>query len=142
MHGEPITILLVEDNIDHAHLVIRKLKSFQVANIIIHLEDGEAALQYLTKASEENNMPHIILLDLRLPKVDGLEVLDFVKNHPSLRDIPIVILTTSDAETDVAKAYHLRANSYLVKPVNFENFTELMEILGFYWICWNKNPFH
>jgi CheY-like chemotaxis protein len=110
IQGEPISILLVEDNLDHAHLVIRKLKSFQVANKITHLEDGEAALQYLAKAKEENKLPHI--------------------------------LTTSDAETDIAKAYHLHANSYLVKPVNFENFTELMEILGFYWICWNKNPFN
>jgi CheY-like chemotaxis protein len=142
IQGEPISILLVEDNVDHAHLVMRKLKSFQVANRITHLEDGEAALQYLAKAKEDKNLPHIILLDLRLPKVDGLEVLRFVKTNPDYMDIPIVVLTTSDAETDIAKAYHLHANSYLVKPVNFENFTELMEILGFYWICWNKNPFH
>jgi CheY-like chemotaxis protein len=142
MKGEPISILLVEDNVDHAHLVIRKLKSFQVANSITHIEDGEAALQYLEKAGEEKNLPHIILLDLRLPKVDGLEVLGFVKSNPAYMEIPVVVLTTSDAETDIAKAYHLHANSYLVKPVNFENFTELMEILGFYWICWNKNPFH
>jgi len=140
--GEPISILLVEDNLDHAHLVMRKLKSFQVANKITHIEDGEAALLYLERASEEKHLPHIILLDLRLPKVDGLEVLKFVKSNPAYMDIPVVVLTTSDAETDIAKAYHLHANSYLVKPVNFENFTELMEILGFYWICWNKNPFH
>jgi len=142
IQGEPISILLVEDNVDHAHLVMRKLKSFQVANKIMHIEDGEAALQYLAKAGQEKNLPHIILLDLRLPKVDGLEVLKFVKSNQVFMDIPVVILTTSDAETDIAKAYHLHANSYLVKPVNFENFTELMEILGFYWICWNKNPFH
>jgi CheY-like chemotaxis protein len=142
IQGEPISILLVEDNVDHAHLVMRKLKSFQVANNITHLEDGEIALQYLAKSKENNNLPHIILLDLRLPKVDGLEVLRFVKTNPDYMEIPVVILTTSDAETDIAKAYTLHANSYLVKPVNFENFTELMEILGFYWICWNKNPFH
>jgi CheY-like chemotaxis protein len=142
IQGEPISILLVEDNADHAHLVIRKLKAFQIANKITHLEDGEAALEFLAKAKEEKNLPHLILLDLRLPKMDGLEVLRLVKSDPSYMEIPVVILTTSDAETDIAKAYHLHANSYLVKPVNFENFTELMEILGFYWICWNKNPFH
>jgi CheY-like chemotaxis protein len=141
IQGEPISILLVEDNEDHAHLVMRKLKSFQVANVITHLEDGELALQFLEKAMMENKLPHLILLDLRLPKVDGLEVLREVKTNPHLLDIPVVILTTSDAETDVARAYHFHANSYLVKPVNFENFTELMEVLGFYWICWNKNPF-
>jgi CheY-like chemotaxis protein len=141
IQGEPISILLVEDNEDHAHLVMRKLKSFQVANVITHLEDGELALQFLEKAMMENKLPHLILLDLRLPKVDGLEVLKAVKTNPHLLDIPVVILTTSDAETDVARAYHFHANSYLVKPVNFENFTELMEVLGFYWICWNKNPF-
>ncbi|MBN2274113.1 MAG: response regulator [Bacteroidales bacterium] len=141
VQGEPISILLVEDNVDHAHLIMRKLKSFQVANKIIHLEDGEAALQYLKTAFAEHNLPHIILLDLRLPKVDGLEVLRQIKTKPEYMEIPVVILTTSDTETDIAKAYHLHANSYLVKPVNFESFTELMEILGFYWICWNKDPF-
>ena len=139
--GEAISILLVEDNEDHAHLVMRKLRSFQVANKISHVEDGESALLFLEKAKKENNLPNIILLDLRLPKIDGLEVLKQVKTNPDCMNIPVVILTTSDAETDIAKAYHLHANSYLVKPVNFENFTELMEVLGFYWICWNKNPF-
>jgi two-component system response regulator len=140
--GEAISILLVEDNEDHAHLVIRKLRSFKIANTITHLEDGESALQFLNKTWQEKTLPHLILLDLRLPKVDGLEVLKEIKTNPHFMDIPVVILTTSEKETDIAKAYHLHANSYLVKPVSFENFTELMDILGFYWMCWNKDPFH
>jgi CheY-like chemotaxis protein len=139
--GEAISILLVEDNEDHAHLVMRKLRSFQVANKITLLEDGELALQFLKKANQEKTLPHLILLDLRLPKVDGLEVLKEIKTNSDYMNIPVVILTTSDKETDIAKAYHLHANSYLVKPVDFEKFTELMEVLGFYWICWNKDPF-
>ncbi len=142
MKGEPVSILLVEDNIDHAHLVMRKFKLFKIANQITHLEDGEAALEYLSKSRSEKRFPHLILLDLRLPKIDGLEVLREIKTNPDLMGIPVVILTTSDAETDIARAYHLHANSYLVKPVDFDKFTELMDLLGFYWICWNKNPFH
>jgi CheY-like chemotaxis protein len=142
MKGKPVSILLVEDNIDHAHLVMRKFKLFKIANRITHIEDGEAALEYLEKSKTEHNFPHLILLDLRLPKVDGLEVLREIKTNPDLMEIPVVILTTSDAETDIAKAYHLHANSYLVKPVDFDKFTELMDLLGFYWICWNKNPYH
>ncbi len=142
MKGEPVSILLVEDNIDHAHLVMRKFKLFKIANKITHLEDGEAALEYLARSKSEHRFPHLILLDLRLPKIDGLEVLREIKTNPDLMEIPVVILTTSDAETDIARAYHLHANSYLVKPVDFDKFTELMDLLGFYWICWNKNPFH
>lgn len=141
MKGKPITILLVEDNQDHALLVVRNLRNFQIANHIVHLEDGEAALTYLQNIGKDNPKPHLILLDLRLPKIDGLEVLKNIKITPELRDIPVVVLTTSDAETDVAKAYEFHANSYLVKPVDFSNFAELMETLGFYWIRWNKNPF-
>jgi CheY-like chemotaxis protein len=142
MQGEPISILLVEDNADHAHLIIRKFKGFKIANSITHVENGEAALKYLQETKQEKMKIHLILLDLRLPGMDGLEVLSRIKSDPDFMEIPVVILTTSDIETDIAKAYHLHANSYLVKPVDFEKFTELMEILGFYWICWNKNPFH
>jgi response regulator RpfG family c-di-GMP phosphodiesterase len=85
--------------------------------------------------------PTVILLDLRLPKVDGLEVLRTIKESSELDGIPVVILTTSDAERDVATAYEHHANSYLVKPVEFGNFTEMMSTLGFYWLAWNRNPF-
>lgn len=141
MSGEPVIILLIEDNPDHATLVIRNFKSFKVANSIIHLEDGEQAIKYLSEIGHSTKKPHLILLDLRLPKIDGLEVLQFIKSTQEIADIPVVVLTTSDAETDMARAYHHHANSYLIKPVDFTKFAELMNLLGFYWICWNKNPF-
>ena len=145
MNGEPLTILLVEDNLDHAELVMRNLEDFHLANTIIHVEDGEAALDYLYGRGmyADRNlfpMPHLMLLDLRLPKVDGLEVLKEVKNNEALRALPVVILTTSDAERDMAMAYEYHANSYVTKPVDFSEFSNLMKDLGFYWLVWNKRP--
>jgi CheY-like chemotaxis protein len=145
MTGEPLTILLVEDNLDHAELVKRNMEDFQVANSIIHVEDGEAALDYLHGRGkyadrEQYPVPHLMLLDLRLPKVDGLEVLKEVKTNDALRPMPVVILTTSEAERDMAKAYEYHANSYVTKPVNFEDFSKLLGDLGFYWLAWNKRP--
>jgi len=145
MIGEPLTILLVEDNPDHAELVIRNMADFQVANNIIHVEDGEAALDYLHgrgKYADRKQfpLPHLMLLDLRLPKIDGLEVLKEVKSSTNLRAMPVVILTTSDAERDMAMAYEYHANSYVTKPVNFSDFSKLLKDLGFYWLAWNKRP--
>ena len=145
MNGEPLTILLVEDNLDHAELVMRNMESFQVANTIIHVEDGAEALDYLygnSKYSDRKQfpMPHLMLLDLRLPKIDGLEVLKVVKSDEALRPMPVVILTTSDAERDMAMAYEYNANSYVTKPVNFGEFSKLLKDLGFYWLAWNKRP--
>jgi DNA-binding response OmpR family regulator len=144
MTGEAITILLVEDNPDHAELVIRGLKSNNVANNIIHVEDGETALDYVLQrgvyALSESPRPHLILLDLRLPRIDGLEVLKSLKTNDDTKRTPVVILTTSDAERDIAMAYDYHANSYMVKPVNFEKFMELTKTLGFYWFVWNKQP--
>ena len=145
MNGEPITILLVEDNPDHAELVMRGLESNQVGNRIVHVEDGESALDYMFQrgrfADPENSpRPHLVLLDLRLPRVDGLEVLKTLKSNDETKRVPIVILTTSDAERDVAMAYEHHANSYLVKPVSFVKFMELTRDLGFYWFAWNKGP--
>lgn len=141
MNGEPITILLIEDNEDHAALIMRSLNNFKVANTIIHLDDGEQALNYILQIGKESPKPHLVLLDLRLPKIDGLEVLKTLKSTPFLADIPVVVLTTSDADSDVEKACKNHANSYLVKPLDFAKFTELMNLLGFYWICWNKKPY-
>lgn len=145
MSGEPLTVLLVEDNPDHAELVMRNMEDFKVANSIIHVEDGEAALDYLYGRGryadrKQFPMPHLMLLDLRLPKVDGLEVLREVKNDAALRSVPVVILTTSDAERDVAMAYEYHANSYVTKPVSFDDFSRLLKDLGFYWLAWNKRP--
>ncbi len=145
MNGEPLTILLVEDNPDHAELVMRNMEDFQVANTMFHVEDGEAALDYLWGRGEYADrrsfpMPHLMLLDLRLPKVDGLEVLKEIKSNADLRAMPVVILTTSDAERDMAKAYKFHANSYVTKPVNFGEFSRLLKDLGFYWLAWNKRP--
>jgi CheY-like chemotaxis protein len=145
MTGEPLLILLVEDNPDHAELVMRSLENFQVANRIEHVEDGETALEYLHGRGVYSDrlrypMPHMMLLDLRLPKVDGLEVLKEVKESEILRRLPVVILTTSDAERDMAKAYKYYANSYLTKPVDFFDFSKLLKDLGFYWLAWNMRP--
>ena len=145
MMGEPLRILLVEDNPAHAELVIRNLRRHRVANVIRHVSDGEEALHYVLRQGNyadaaTSPRPHIVLLDLRLPKVDGLEVLKTIKTHAELRQLPVIILTTSNAESDVARAYEYHANSYLVKPVDFDNFTELMEILGLYWLGWNCQP--
>lgn len=145
IQGEPLNILLVEDNPAHAELVIRSFESHKVWNKITHVEDGEVALDYLFRRGDyedKSTSPrlHVILLDLRMPKVDGLEVLKILKEDEDLRTIPIVILTTSAAEKDVAEAYDYHANSYLVKPVDFQMFSELMHVLGFYWLGWNKKP--
>ncbi len=143
MHAEPLIILLVEDNFDHAELIMRGLEDHRVINQIYHVADGEAALNYLFRRDEyadpkKNPKPHLVLLDLRLPKIDGLEVLKEVKTSETLRAIPVVILTSSSAENDVARAYDYHANSYLVKPVDFDQFTRLMNDLGFYWLAWNR----
>jgi len=145
LNGQPLTILLVEDNPDHAELVMRSLGDFKVANSIIHVDDGQAALDYLNGQGEYAErlkfpLPNLVLLDLRLPKVDGLEVLREVKESDELKSIPVVILTTSDADRDMTRAYASGANSFLTKPVDFLEFTRLMSDLGFYWLAWNKRP--
>jgi CheY-like chemotaxis protein len=145
MMGEPVLVMLVEDNIDHAELVIRTLENHRIANRIQHFSDGQNALDYLLRQGsytdpESSPRPHIILLDLRLPRVDGLEVLQAIKADKELQSIPVVILTTSEADKDVTRAYAHHVNSYLVKPVGFDEFSKLMNDLGFYWLGWNTNP--
>jgi len=145
MIGEPVLVMLVEDNIDHAELVLRTLEDHRIANKVRHFLDGQSALDYLYRRGEfagstEAERPQVILLDLRLPRVDGMEVLKTIKEDADLKSIPVVVLTTSEAEKDVARAYYNHANSYLVKPVGFEDFRKLMDDLGFYWLGWNTNP--
>lgn len=146
MKGQPITILLVEDDPAHAEIVRRNFEGFRIANRLIHVTDGQAALDYLYRKGEYGDparspVPGLILLDLRLPKIDGLEVLGTIKADETLKSIPVVVLTTSAAEADITKAYYNRANSYLVKPVDFAQFMKLMEMLGYYWLAWNERPY-
>lgn len=144
MQGEPIVILLVEDDLAHAEIVRRNFETSRIVNRLIHVSDGQEALDYLFRRDayaqpDSSPRPGLVLLDLRLPKVDGLEVLKVIKNDPNLHKIPVVVLTTSDAETDIARAYDSSANSYLVKPVDFQQFSKLLETIGYYWLAWNRN---
>ena len=142
MQGEPITVLLVEDEPAHAEIVKRNLEIIQISNKLIHMTDGQTALDYLYRHNAFSDplaspRPGLILLDLRLPKVDGLQVLKTIKDDPDLRNIPVVILTTSASEADIAMAYIYNVNSYLVKPVDFTQFSELLETICSYWLRWN-----
>ena len=141
------TILLVEDNPAHAEIVIRSFQDHHITNHIVHVLDGEAALDYLLHrgqftSTENSPRPRVILLDLRLPKIGGLQLLHEIKTHEMLSSIPVVILTTSEAERDLALAYANHANSYLVKPVDFAKFSQLIDDLGIYWLDWNRQPVH
>ncbi len=143
MRNEPKTILHVEDNADHARLVARCLRKQCLADNLHLVEDGETALDYLFRRGdyqdpEKSPRPDIILLDLRLPLVDGLEVLRTVKTTKCLQSIPAIILTSSEAGEDVAQAYQCHANSYLVKPVDFDELSQLISDLGAFWLGWNR----
>jgi DNA-binding response OmpR family regulator len=138
-------ILLVEDNPDHDELVRRGFAHHSMAIHLHHVEDGASALDYLFQRGpyadpDSSPRPAIILLDLRLPRVDGLTVLQTIKSSPDLNRIPVIVLTTSRAETDVVRAYESHANSYLVKPVGFSEFVALVRELGCYWLDWNTQP--
>jgi CheY-like chemotaxis protein len=126
--------------------VLFRSEEHKIANKISHFADGQTALDYLLRRDgysdpKSSPRPHVILLDLRLPRVDGLEVLQIIKDDDELKSIPVIILTTSEAERDLARAYQSHVNSYLVKPVGFEEFRKLMNDLGFYWLGWNIHPY-
>jgi CheY-like chemotaxis protein len=145
MKGEPIVILVVEDDPAHVEIIRRNFEASRLANRLLSVEDGQAALDYLNRKGKYNDsdkfpMPNLILLDLRLPLVDGLDVLKIIKSDQKLTTIPVVILTTSSAESDMVKAYEWHASSYLVKPVDFIQFSKLMETFGYYWVAWNQYP--
>ena len=136
------SILLVEDNDAHAHLILTFLQEQPLVARIDRVADGEEALDYLFRRGPYENalaspLPALVLLDLRLPKLDGLEVLQQIKASCELRDIPVVILSTSENETDVIAAYTLHANGYLVKPLNAAEFAGMSEALLTYWLGWN-----
>ncbi len=141
----PLEILLVEDNPNDAELAIRALKKRNLSNNLIHVEDGQAALDFLfcTGAHEgrdANHLPKVVLLDLKLPKVDGITVLRRLRADPRTKLLPVVVLTSSREERDVIETYELGANSFIVKPVDFENFSEAVSHLGMYWLLMNEPP--
>ncbi len=131
-------ILLVEDDPDHELLTIRALKKSNIANEVQVARDGEEAINLLFGA--DPIQPQVILLDLKLPKVDGLEVLRRIRESDSTRMLPVVVLTSSDEERDVVRSYQLGVNSYIRKPVNFNDFAEATRQLGMYWLVLNQCP--
>lgn len=144
MDNNVIEVLLIEDNPGDAELCIRALKKSKMANTIIHLEDGHAALQFLFGEGiyaerDINNKPKIILLDLKMPKVNGMEVLQRIKSDERTKRIPVIVLTSSKEDPDTKKCYDLGANSYIVKPVRFDNYIKTVTELGMYWLLVN-NP--
>jgi two-component system response regulator len=138
------TILLVEDNPDDELLTLRALKKNNIHNEVAVAHDGEEALAWLQRrgayASRSPEPPVLVLLDLKLPKVDGLEVLRQLRADPQLAIVPVVILTTSSEEQDIVSSYRLGANSYIRKPVDFAQFTESVRQLGLYWLVLNESP--
>ena len=140
MNHSPVEILLVEDNPNDVELALHALKKNNLTNRIEVVRDGEEALDFIFGNGSDSNRPKVILLDLKLPKVDGLEVLKRLKSDPQTRSIPVVMLTSSAEERDIVKSYQLGVNSYIVKPVDFEQFTEAVRHLGLYWLLMNQPP--
>ncbi len=143
MISQEVDILLVEDNPNDADLTIRALKKQNIANRVIHLMDGAQALDFLFGTGnyserDINHTPKVILLDLKMPKINGIEVLEKVKSDVHTKSIPIVVLTSSAEDPDIKKCYELGANSYIVKPVDFDNFAKTIADLGLYWMVINK----
>jgi CheY-like chemotaxis protein len=137
-------ILLVEDNDDDAELALRALRQHNLANAIEHVRDGDEALRLLFEDDGSRDglaaQPRLILLDLKMPKVDGIEVLRTLKTDSRTRHIPVVVLTSSQEEQDVVRSYELGVNSYIIKPVDFQQFTEAARTLGMYWMLLNHAP--
>ena len=146
MNPNSVDVLLVEDNISDAELTIRELKKHNMANNLYHVKNGEEALDFIFatgKFAKERDVqypPKVILLDIQMPKVNGIEVLQKIKTDPRTRSVPVVILTSSKENPDIQKCYDLGANSYIVKPVNFEGFAQAIKNLGFYWLLLNQPP--
>ena len=141
---EKIDILLVEDNPGDARLAIEALKDSKINNTWSVVHDGEKALQYLMKENEFSNVrtPHLILLDLNIPKIDGREVLRIIKEHETLKLIPVVILTTSKAEEDIIRSYELHANCYITKPLGLDQFLKVIKTIENFWLTIVRLPFN
>lgn len=144
MTDRQVELLLVEDNRHDAELTMRALSKRHLANHVVHVTDGQAALDFLFRegpyAQRGAGHPQVVLLDLKLPKVDGIEVLRRIRGDHRLKALPVVVLTSSREESDIVNTYHLGVNSYIVKPVEFENFSEAVSNLGFYWLLLNQPP--
>jgi CheY-like chemotaxis protein len=139
--GKEIEILLVEDNADDVALTLRALRKEHMANKIHVARDGEEALAFLFDPQTAHHTHlKLVLLDLKLPKVDGLEVLKAVKNDPRTRRIPVVVMTSSREESDLVRSYDLGVNSYMQKPVDFDQFRQVVKHMGFYWLLINQAP--
>jgi len=138
MTPQAVDILLVEDNPDDAELAIRALRKSNLANHLLHLLDGQEALDFLF--NEKNNKPKLVLLDLKMPKVDGIEVLRKLKGDERTRSIPVVMLTSSKEERDIVETYKLGVNAYIVKPLDFEQFGKAVGQLGLFWLVMNQTP--
>jgi two-component system response regulator len=143
MTTDSFEIVLVEDSLDDAGLVMRSLRKSNLGNNIIHLLDGAEALEFFFATGKYSHRlvedtPRVILLDLKMPKVGGLEVLHRIKSDERTRSIPVVVMTSSAEERDIIESYKLGVNSYVVKPVGFENFAKAVADLGLYWLITNK----
>jgi two-component system, response regulator len=146
MKFNTIDLLLVEDNMSDAEMAIRELIKHNLANNLFHVKDGEEALDFIFATGkyagtrDPKNPPKLILLDINMPKVNGIEVLQQLKANELTKIIPVVILTSSKEDPDIKACYQLGANSYIVKPLNFEGFAEAIKNLGFYWLLLNQPP--
>jgi CheY-like chemotaxis protein len=144
MDQNSVEILLVEDNMVDAEITIRALKKYNMANHLIHLKNGKEAVDFIFATGAYAGIrdivfpPKVVLLDIQMPKMNGMEVLEKIKSDPRTRTMPVVMLTSSKEHPDIQKCYNLGANSYIVKPVNFENFAEVLKQLGFYWLLLNQ----
>ena len=143
-YNHPVEILVVEDNPDDLEMIIHALNSVNIINHIVIARDGVEALDLLfcrnTSISQQLTNPGVILLDVKLPKLDGLEVLRQIKADPTTQALPVVILTSSQEQRDIVESYKLGANSYIVKPVEFSQFLAAIKHLGFYWMLLNQRP--
>jgi two-component system response regulator len=140
-----VEVLLVEDNMHDAEMTIRALKKVNLSNNLVHVKDGEEALEFIYAKGkfadrESANLPKVILLDIKMPKVDGIEVLKQLKSREHSKGIPVVIMTSSKEEQDIINSYQLGVNSYVVKPVDFEGFARAVSQLGLYWLLTNQPP--
>jgi len=146
MNVKSVELLSVEDNINDAELTTRELKKHHFTNSVFHVRDGEEALDFIFATGKYESIrsidapPRLILLDIKMPKINGLEVLKKIKSDERTKSIPVVMLTSSKEDPDIKNSYQLGANSYVVKPVNFVGFAESIKNLGFYWLLLNEPP--